>query len=98
MTAVLVFVVAAVGGYFHLFEDVAHQYHAEVGAHPAGAREEIHDAVRSRVRRNVEVLRFDAQQQVAHTPAYQVRLVSHAAQLGDHLACKRFRVHLPMLI
>jgi hypothetical protein len=24
--------------------------------------------------------------------------VSHTAKLGDHLSCKRFRVHLPMLI
>jgi hypothetical protein len=24
--------------------------------------------------------------------------VSHFAELGDDLACKRFRVHLPMLI
>jgi hypothetical protein len=24
--------------------------------------------------------------------------VSHTAKLGNHLPCKRFRVHLPMLI
>ena len=98
MPAVQVIVIAAEGGHLHLVEHVAHQHHSEVRAHPARAREEIHDAVRPRVRRDVEVLGLDAQQQVAHTPAYQVRLVSHAAQLGDHLACKRFRIHLPMLI
>ena len=98
MPAVQVIVIAAEGGHLHLVEHVAHQHHAEVRAHPPRAREQIHDAVRPRVRRDVEILGLHPQQQVAHTPAYQERLVSHSAQLGDHLSCKRFRVHLPMLI
>ena len=98
MPAVQVIVIAAEGGHLHLVEHVAHQDYSEMRPHPPRAREEIHDAVRPRVRRDIEVFGFHSQQQVAHTPAYQERLVSHAAQLGDHLACQRFRVHLPMLI
>ncbi len=62
MAAVQVIVVAAEGGHLHLIEDVAHQHHAEVGPHPAGARKEVHDAIRARVRGNIEVLRLDAEE------------------------------------
>ena len=98
MPAVQVIVIAAEGGDLHLVEDVAHQHHAEVRAHAAGAREEIHDAVGAGIGGDVEVLGLDAEEQVADAAADQVCLVAPGAQPGDHLVCERFRIHLPMLI
>jgi hypothetical protein len=61
MPAVLVIVIAAEGGHLHLVEDVAHQHHSEVRPNPAGAREQIHDAVGTGVCRNVEILGLHSQ-------------------------------------
>jgi hypothetical protein len=91
--AIGVLVVAAEGGHFHLRESIAHQHHAEVRAHAAGVGKQAHDAVGARIGRNVEILGFRAQQQVAYAAAHQVRLVARPAQLGDHRARQRFGFH-----
>ena len=74
--AVAVIVIAAKWGHFHLREVVAHQHHSEKRAHLAGVRKEAHNAIRTGVGRNVEILGFRAQKQVAYASAHQVRLVA----------------------
>ena len=89
--AVQVIVIAAEGGDLHLVEDVAHQHHAEMRAHPAGAREQ--SMMRSG-RASVAISKsfgLTAEQQVADAAAHQIGLMARAAQLGDYAACKRFR-------
>ena len=98
MAAVQVIVIAAKRGDFHLVENIAHQHHAEMRADAPGARKQVHDAVGPGVGGYVEIFRFHAQQQVAHTTTHQIRLVARAAQLRDHLMGERLGFHIPMLI
>src|SRR5262249_46276397 len=79
MAAVEILMIAAEGGDFHLFEVVANEHDAEMRAYPAGARKEIHDAVGTRVGRDIKVLRLYAEHEVAHTAANQVSLMSGCA-------------------
>ena len=71
--------VAAEGGDLDLRELVAHQHDAEVRAHAAGPREQVHDAVGAGVGGDVVVLRLAPEQQVAHTSADQPGLVAGRA-------------------
>ena len=92
--AVLIFVVVTEGGDFHLREGVAHQNHAEVRADQAGVGEQVHDAVRPRVGRDVEILGARPEQQIAHATADEPGLVPGGAQPCDDLARQRFRLGL----
>ena len=69
-----------------------------MSADAAGAGEKIHDAVGAGIGGDIEVLGFQSKEQIPHTSAHQICLVSCAVQLGDHLVRESLRVHIPMLI
>ena len=69
----------------HLRADV-HVHEAEAASDDVGAAEERLDLLRRRVGRDVEVLRRQAQQKIAHGAADDERLEARLVQLFDHHA------------
>ena len=85
--------VAAEGGHFDAGGIVVHQDHSEVRANQAGMGEKLDDPFRQRAGGDVEILRLNAQKQIAHRTAHQPRLVAGGAERPDNVASEGFGFH-----
>ncbi len=90
MPTVLVCMIAAEGGNLHLRAISGNQYHAEMGTHRLRLREQAQHFRWGRIRRYVQILRYDAQQHVTNATAYQESRISALPQSPDDV-CRESR-------
>ena len=78
-------VVAAEGGYLDHVTAKYHMGQTEAASHQTAVGEEFADLLRGGVGRHIEILGRSAQQQIAHTSAHQIGLITCFIQAIEHL-------------
>jgi hypothetical protein len=70
------FIIAAEGGDFHHFASHAHMHYLKAATNDARTAEQASDLFRFGAGGHIEILGFTAEQEIAHTTAYQISLVT----------------------